>query len=45
MSASLLYETPFTDLASRGPDGLFSAPQIRDLLTILGEVQSAATAA
>lgn len=45
MSATLLYETPFTDLESRGPDGLFSAPQIRDLLTILGEVQSAATAA
>ena len=36
VSATHLYETPFTD---------FSATQVRDLLAILGEVKWAATAA
>lgn len=45
MSASLLYESPFTDLTPRGPDGLFSSPQLHELLTILDDVRSAAEAA
>ena len=45
MSASLLYESPFTDITPRGPDGLFTSPQLRELMTILEEVRSAALAA
>lgn len=45
MSASLLYESPFTDVTPQGPDGLFTSPQLRDLLTILDDVRSAALAA
>ena len=45
MSASLLYESPFTDVTPRGPDGLFTSPQLHELLAILDEVRSAALAA
>ena len=45
MSASLLYESPFTDVTPRGPDGLFTSPQLRNLLTILDDVWSTAVAA
>jgi type I restriction enzyme R subunit len=44
MSPSLLYESPFTDLAPTGPDGLFDATQVERLLTVLNEVESAARA-
>ena len=42
MSASLLYESPFTDLAPTGPDGLFDAAQLQRLLSVLNEVEAAA---
>jgi type I restriction enzyme R subunit len=42
MSASLLYESPFTDLAPTGPDGLFDAAQVERLLAVLNEVEAAA---
>jgi len=45
MSAALLYESPFTDLAPRGPDGLFPSSQVDELVTILERVQAAAVAA
>lgn len=45
MSPALLYESPFTDLAPRGPDGLFPSSQVDELLSILGRVRAAATAA
>jgi type I restriction enzyme R subunit len=45
MSASLLYESPFTDVTPRGPDGLFTSPQLDELLAILDHVRSAALAA
>jgi type I restriction enzyme R subunit len=43
MSASLLYESPFTDLAPTGPDGLFSAAQVDRLLAVLREVEASAS--
>ena len=45
MSAALLYESPFTDLAPRGPDGLFPSSQVDELVTILDRVRAAALAA
>ena len=31
MEAAMLYESPFTDLTPRGPDGLFSSGQVDEL--------------
>ncbi len=45
MSAGLLYESPFTDLAASGPDGIFNTTQIERIFEILQGVHSAATAA
>ena len=42
MEASLLYESPFTDLTPRGPDGLFSSAQVNELLGMLERVRTAA---
>ncbi len=33
MEATLLYESPFTDITAQGPDGLFSSPQMDELIT------------
>jgi len=45
MGAALLYESPFTDVTPRGPDGIFSPPQLDELLAILDRVRAAALAA
>lgn len=45
MGGSLLYESPFTDVTPRGPDGLFTKPQVEELLAILEQVRSAGIAA
>jgi len=42
MSARLLYESPFTDIAPTGPDGLFDGAQVERLLAALHEVETAA---
>jgi type I restriction enzyme R subunit len=44
MEASLLYTSPFTDLAPRGPDGIFSSPQVDELMGVLEQVRMAAMA-
>ena len=35
MGAALLYESPFTDVTPRGPDGLFTSPQLDELVAVL----------
>lgn len=45
MEASLLYESPFTDLTPRGPDGIFSSSQIDELLAVLDGIKATAIAA
>jgi type I restriction enzyme, R subunit len=45
MDAALLYESPFTDLTPQGPDGLFTSPQVDELVAVLARVRSTALAA
>ena len=45
MDAALLYESPFTDLTPKGPDALFGAAQLDELLAVLHQVRAAALAA
>jgi len=45
MDAARLYESPFTDLAPRGPDGLFTSTQVDELVAVLEQVKAAAIAA
>ena len=44
MEAALLYESPFTDLTPRGPEGLFSSAQVNELVGVLQRVRAAAMA-
>ena len=44
MEAARLYESPFTDLTPRGPDGLFTSTQVDELLAALEQVRRTATA-
>ncbi|WP_225879139.1 type I restriction-modification enzyme R subunit C-terminal domain-containing protein [Zeimonas arvi] len=44
MDAAMLYESPFTDLTPRGPDGLFSSTQVDELLTAIEQVRLTAIA-
>ena len=45
IGAALLYESPFTDVTPRGPDGLFTSPQLDELLAVLDQIRAAAMAA
>ena len=45
MSASLLYESPFTDLATRGPDELFTPLELDEIIAVLDRVTASAVGA
>ena len=43
MEPERLYESPFTDLAPQGPDGLFGSPDVEGLIAILHSVRATAS--
>ena len=45
MPASLLYESPFTDVSPSGPEGIFTSDQVEQLVGILDGVRATAVAA
>jgi type I restriction enzyme R subunit len=45
MKAGLLYESPFTDIAPYGPDGLFPGADVDQLIATLNRVRATAVAA
>jgi len=45
IEASMLYESPFTDLAPQGPEGIFSSEQVGELITTLTAINCSAIAA
>ncbi|MCC5610482.1 DEAD/DEAH box helicase family protein [Nostoc sp. CHAB 5834] len=44
MDMALLYESPFTDVTPQGPDGLFTSPQVDELVSLLEELYARAVA-
>jgi type I restriction enzyme R subunit len=44
MEAAVFYESPFTDLTPKGPDGLFTSTQVDELMGILEQVRATAVA-
>lgn len=42
MDASLLYESPFTDITPQGPDGLFTSAQVDELIAALEQITATA---
>jgi type I restriction enzyme, R subunit len=45
MEAGRLYESPFTDLTPRGPEGLFRPDEVDDLISVLAIIRQTAVAA
>jgi type I site-specific restriction endonuclease len=44
MEGARLYESPFTDLSPRGPEGVFSSAQVDQLVAVLAEIRERAAA-
>ena len=45
MEAGLLYDSPFTDVTPRGPEGLFTSEQVGELIGVLQQLNTTAIAA
>ena len=45
METAMLYESPFTDLTPRGPDGIFSSAEVDLLIAAIGRIRDNAIAA
>ena len=45
IAVSLLYESPFTDVAPRGPEAIFTAEQIQKIIQLLDDIKLTAMAA
>ncbi|MBX3330244.1 MAG: DEAD/DEAH box helicase family protein [Nitrospira sp.] len=45
MESARLYESPFTDLTPRGPEGLFKSAEMDELIRVLDAVRATASAA
>jgi type I restriction enzyme R subunit len=45
VDATMLYESPFTDLTPKGPDGLFSSSELDQLIAVLVGIRGTAVAA
>ena len=45
MEPEVLYESPFTDVAPQGPDGLFNPTQVGELISLLDRIKATAVAA
>jgi type I restriction enzyme R subunit len=44
MDPARLYESPFTDGSPRGPEGVFTEPQVDELVSLLKEIRQTAAA-
>jgi type I restriction enzyme R subunit len=44
MDASVLYESPFTDISPRGPEDVFSVTQVGQLVAVLDQIRERAAA-
>lgn len=44
MDAGLLYESPFIDINSHGPEAVFSPEQLDSLISVLDDIRAAAAA-
>jgi type I restriction enzyme R subunit len=44
MAAAILYEAPFTDITSHGPEGIFSSLQVEELIQVLDSLRNSAIA-
>jgi hypothetical protein len=39
MEPSALYESPFTDLSSRGVEGIFASKEVEQLIAVLASIR------
>jgi type I restriction enzyme R subunit len=44
MDPARFYESPFADINARGPEGVFTEPQVDELVTVLKEIRQTAAA-
>ena len=42
MAPNLLYESPFTDISPRGPEGVFTSDKVDEIITLLNEIREKA---